>query len=218
LASLFTRFGKGETLEAADITFRASGKEIQALSQAFRDMLTERAKSEAQMRLAGSVFENTQEGIFVTDSQGRILSANAAFSDITGYGMEETIDNSTDILKPAGQDAAFYEACWSAAREDGHWQGEIWNRRKNGEEFPAWQAISAVRDEGGEISNYVSVFSDITDKKNAEKRIAHLAYHDALTQLPNRLLLYERVEQALARARRHGDHLALLFLDLDLPD
>lgn len=215
LASLFTRFGKGETLEAADIAFRASGKEIQALSQAFRDMLTERAKSEAQMRLAGSVFDNTQEGIFVTDSQGRILSANAAFSDITGYSAEETIDQSTDILKPEGQDAAFYEACWSTAREHGHWQGEIWNRRRNGEEFPAWQTISEIRDEEGKISNYVSVFSDITDKKNAEKRIAHLAYHDALTQLPNRLLLYERLEQALARARRHGNHLALLFLDLD---
>jgi diguanylate cyclase (GGDEF)-like protein/PAS domain S-box-containing protein len=177
--------------------------------------ITARRESEEQLRLAWTVFRNSVEAIIVTDANQRILSVNKAFSEVTGYSAEEAIGQTPRLLKSGHHDPAFYEAMWGEIEEHGFWQGEINDRRKNGTLYPSALSISAVRDNAGRISHYVAVFSDITERKASEARIAFLAQHDALTGLPNRALLHDRLEQALANAVRRQKRIALLFLDLD---
>ncbi len=177
--------------------------------------LTERKRAEADLRLAASVFANTHEGVIITDAEGRILDVNQAFTDITGYPRGEVIGRNPRLWKSQHHDAAFYAALWEALNRGGSWQGEIWNRRRNGEAFPVLQTISAVRDANGALTHYVSVFSDISGIKDTQAQLAYLAQHDPLTDLPNRLLYHDRLDQALRRAEREGQSLAVLFMDLD---
>jgi diguanylate cyclase (GGDEF)-like protein/PAS domain S-box-containing protein len=177
--------------------------------------ITARRRAEEEWRLSAAVFSNTQEGVVITDRDGRILTVNPAFSAITGYDPGELIGHSMRLLQSGRHDRGFYDALWHAVRSTGHWQGEIWNRRKNGEVYPELLTISTVRDELGGIANYVGSFSDITNWKRSQQRMEHLAHHDALTGLPNRLMLVSRLEHAVAQARRDKRQGAVLFLDLD---
>ncbi|MCG5509813.1 putative bifunctional diguanylate cyclase/phosphodiesterase [Ectothiorhodospira lacustris] len=158
--------------------------------------------------------DSAQEGIIITDAQARILSVNRAFTQITGYSAREAVGNNPRLLKSGHHDADFYQAMWRGVINTGIWQGEIRNRRKNGEQYPQWTAISRVPGEDGE-NDYVAVFSDLTDKKRAEERIAFLAHYDPLTGLPNRHLLMDRLNQALAYNRRQGLYAAVITLDID---
>ncbi|MBI3285559.1 MAG: EAL domain-containing protein [Burkholderiales bacterium] len=177
--------------------------------------ITQRKRSENESRLAATVFEHTADGIIIADSQANIVSVNRAFSEITGYSAADAIGSKPSMLKSEHQDALFYQNMWDAILEDGVWQGEIWNRRKNGELFPCWQTITAVRGIAGEIDNFVSVFSDIAAIKRSQKELEHLAHFDILTELPNRALFKDRASHAFEQARRYQHKVALLLLDLD---
>ncbi len=174
----------------------------------------ERKRTDEELRIAASAFES-QEGMFVTAPDGVILRVNQAFTALTGYAAEEAVGRDTSLLKSGRHDAAFYRQMWEALERERYWQGEIWNRRKDGSVFPAWQTISAVADAEGRVSHFVSAFSDATRYKRAEAEIERLAYYDQLTRLPNRRLLLDRLGQALAASALDGRHGALLFIDLD---
>ena len=177
--------------------------------------ITQRRRNEESLRLAAKVFENTQEGVMITDAGGHILSVNKAFTAITGYGGGEVLGRTPAILSSGRHDDEFYRALWRTLLEDGLWQGEIWNRSKTGEVFPEWLSISTVHDDRGGVVNYVGVFTDISQMKHSEAQLEHLAHHDPLTDLPNRVLFQSRLGHAIHVARRHEQRLGLLFLDLD---
>jgi diguanylate cyclase (GGDEF)-like protein/PAS domain S-box-containing protein len=177
--------------------------------------ITARREDEEQLRLALTVFRNSVEAIIVTDAQERILSVNRAFSEVTGYSAEDAIGKTPRMLQSGHHDHGFYAAMWRDIQENGFWQGEVYDQRKNGTFYPSALSISVVRDKQERITHYVAVFSDITERKASEARIAYLAQHDPLTGLPNRTLLQDRLDQALAGAVRHNSRIALLFLDLD---
>ncbi len=198
-----------------EIALSAAQREAKPLFIAVMRDLTERRAAEENMRLAAKMFDNSVEGILVTDAQSRILRVNRAFSAITGYTEEEIVGSTPALLKSGRHDEAFYQNLWQRIKEEGRWQGEIWNRRKNGEVYPEWLSINVLRDNEGQITHYVAIFSDITEKKEAEQRIYHLAYYDALTELPNRTMFYGRLLQAMAEARRSHRLVALLYIDLD---
>ncbi|WP_416310846.1 putative bifunctional diguanylate cyclase/phosphodiesterase [Pseudomonas sp. W03] len=179
-----------------------------------RDVTRQRSNEE-HLRQAAAVFEATQEGLLVTDSRGIIVHTNPSFSRITGYTAEEVLGGQPSLLKSGRQNAAFYQHMWEALLRDGVWSGEIWNRRKSGEVYPQWQHIRAVRNDQGQLTHYVAVFSDLSSLKRSQHELDFLAHHDPLTGLPNRLLLRERIEQALARAEREQGGGALLVIDLD---
>lgn len=180
---------------------------------AFSD-ITERKHAENELRIAAITFE-TQNGIIVTDSNAVILRVNHAFTRLTGYSVDEAVGKTPALLKSGRQDKAFYQRMWLEIKRKGYWQGEIWNKRKNGKIYAEWLNISAVMTPEGEITNFVGSFSDITENKEAEAEIHRLAYYDSLTGLPNRRLLHDRLEQAMAGSRRTKHCGALLFLDLD---
>ncbi|HRP66785.1 MAG TPA: EAL domain-containing protein [Thauera sp.] len=171
--------------------------------------------AEGELRRYATVFTNSSEGMLITDAQARIIAINPAFSRITGYGVDDVIGRSPSILNSGRQDAGFYRRMWTTINSRGQWQGEIWNRRRNGSIYPEWLSITAVRGEDGELANYIGIFSDITERKEAEARILHLAHHDPLTNLPNRALLHDRLQQVLLQARRNKRGVAVLLLDLD---
>jgi len=177
--------------------------------------VTQRQRAEEQLRLSAKVIESSGEGIFVTDRDTRIVSINPAFTRITGYAPEEVLGRTPDLFRSGRHDAEFYRAMWESIRTQGSWQGEIWNRDKNGRVFPEWLSVSVVRDAHGEVDHYVGLFTDISERKRAEERIRHMAEHDALTGLPNRVLLGDRLSQAIAAAQRERRVMALIFLDLD---
>jgi len=177
--------------------------------------VTERKTVETRLRQAATVYENTSEGVVITGPDQRIQAINAAFTTITGYSEEEVIGNTPRMLQSGRHDAEFYRDMSAALHAVGRWQGEIWNRRKDGATYPEWLNISAVRDDAHHVVNYIAVFSDITTIKNAQAKVEYLASHDALTGLPNRVLFRDRLAQVLARAHRHGRNVALLFVDLD---
>ena len=177
--------------------------------------ITSLKEADAELVLAASVFQNTIEGIFVTDANGVILSVNPAFTSITGYSAEEAIGQSPRILKSDRHDQAFHAAVWRDIAIDGIWQGQVWNCRKNGEAFLEWLTITRIPAPEGQPVRYISVFNDITELWRKDERIRHMAFHDALTGLPNRALLMERVDYQIAFAERERHPLAVLFLDLD---
>lgn len=173
-----------------------------------------RIKHADELQIAAAAF-HIQEGIVITDAERRIIRVNPAFSRITGYPAAEVIGRTPAILKSGYHDDDFYKAMYAALASSGFWQGEIWNRHKNGDVFPEWMTITAVYAANGEISRYVGAFSDISERKQAEAHIRVLAFYDPLTGLPNRRLLYDRLAQAIAASGRSGCQGALMFLDLD---
>ena len=189
----------------------ADGRAVETRAVA-RD-LSERA--EHALQLAARVFESSGEAIVITDPDNLILSVNRAFSKLTGYSQEEVIGRDPRLLKSDRHEPTFYQELWKSLLAAGHWQGEIWNRRKNGEVYPEWLSITVVRDTQGQVLNYIAIFSDISEIKAAMQQIEFLAHYDPLTRLANRRLLEQRVEQLIALAARNKKQLALLFIDLD---
>ena len=177
--------------------------------------MTEHLDSERNTRLAAKVFEYSGEAILISDPENHIVSVNSAFTRITGYTQQEVVGKPPSMLNSGRHDQAFYDEMWEAIRRAGHWQGEVWNRRKNGEIYPEWLTITTMLDEHGKLANYIGIFSDVTERKKSEDSIRHLAQHDALTDLPNRLLLSDRLSQAIAASDRSGQPFALMFIDLD---
>ncbi|MBF0310729.1 MAG: EAL domain-containing protein [Magnetococcales bacterium] len=174
-----------------------------------------RRKSEQDLRLAAQVFENTSEGIVITDGKTRILEVNRAYCDITGFSREEILGATPNVTKSERHDRAFYDAMWQTLREKDHWSGEIWDRRKSGEIFPKWLTINAVRNPRGQLSHYIGIFSDISVLKQTEEKLHRLAFYDPLTGLPNRVMFRDRLEQEITIVRRYHQRAAILFLDLD---
>lgn len=172
-------------------------------------------EADAAIRLSASVFEASTDGIMVTDPQGTILSANAAFATLTGYRTDEAVGQNARILKSGRHDAAFFNAMFAQLAQTGQWNGEVWNRRKDGSIFLEKLSISAICDEAGDITRYVGICSDITDQWDKAQLMRHMALHDSLTGLPNRVLLMERLMQLMAMSVREPRKIALMFLDLD---
>ncbi|AVM72715.1 EAL domain-containing protein [Magnetospirillum gryphiswaldense] len=177
--------------------------------------ITERKRLEDNMRLAATVFENSGDGLFVTDAENRIIHVNPAFTRITGFTADEVLGRNPRLLASGRHDHDFFIQLWTVLLRDGKWQGEIWDRRKDGEMFAGWQNIAVVRDTDGKVQNFVAVISDITTRKQVEERLSYAANHDPLTRLPNRTLFQERLTRAIARASRNHNLVALLFIDLD---
>jgi diguanylate cyclase (GGDEF)-like protein/PAS domain S-box-containing protein len=177
--------------------------------------VTARVAAEDYLRLTASVFRHAHESIIITDPEARILEVNDSFCAQTGYTRDEAIGQSTRLLRSGLHEADFYAQMWAELREKGVWQGETWNRKKNGELYAQLGNISAVRNEAGLTTHYVGLFSDITEIKESQRHLEHMAYHDALTQLPNRSLLADRMRMALAQAERNDTLAAVAYLDLD---
>ncbi|MCP1442294.1 diguanylate cyclase (GGDEF)-like protein/PAS domain S-box-containing protein [Pseudomonas sp. GGS8] len=177
--------------------------------------LRERTADRERLRQAAAVFDCTREGVLVTNSKGLIVHVNRAFMEITGYQYEEVLGQRPSMFKSGHHPPGFYQAMFATLDSLGEWSGEIWNRRKSGEIYPQWQTIRLVHDEEGRRSQYVAVFSDISAIKNSEHELTHLAHHDPLTDLPNRLLFTDRAGQAVASAQAHKRGCALLMIDLD---
>lgn len=175
----------------------------------------ERDIANQELKLAASVFKETAEAIIICDAKRRIVRVNPAFSQITGYSAKETIGQTPSLFISGKHPQIFYESFWQAIDQTGSWQGEMWDKRKNGEIFPVWQTITAVCDQQGQVKQYISVFNDITSQKHAEEQIYHLAHFDILTGLPNRSLFIEQLQLAMEKAQREQQSLALLFMDLD---
>lgn len=189
--------------------------DLKASNEALREQIAHRAKVELQLQQAATVFDNTSDGIVITDAERRIVAVNPAFCRITGYDTEEVVGQDPRLQQSGHHSEEFYAALWQSLTETGQWQGEIWNRRKDASLYPIWANITTVRNELGEIINFISVFSDISVLKDAEAQLAELAHHDPLTGLANRLLFAARLQQALEYAERHETSAALLFCDLD---
>ncbi len=170
---------------------------------------------ESEQRLAASVFANTHDGIMITDVNNHIIEVNNAFTRITGYHREEVLGKKPSLLKSGRQSAEFYADLWKTLLIENHWNGEIWNRQKNGDLYAALTSISIVRDEQGHIHHFIGLFADITSLKNHEYDLERVAHFDSLTGIPNRLLLADRMAQALAYVKRSGNQMALCYLDLD---
>ncbi|RTL53435.1 MAG: diguanylate cyclase [Rhodocyclaceae bacterium] len=174
-----------------------------------------RKRAEERLRLSAKVFESSGEGIFITDAKHRIVSVNRAFSTITGYGIGEVLGKPPRMLASDAQEKDFFAAVGRTLGQGDTWQGELWNRRKSGQVYPEQLNLTAVRNGNGQVTNYIGIFSDITEQHASRKRLEFMAHHDALTGLPNRTMLEERVEWAIAASRRNGKSFALIFLDLD---
>ncbi len=175
----------------------------------------ERKRAEQQLQLVGRVFEQGGESIVITDSESRIVRVNKAFSQITGYTEAEALGRNPSMLSSGRQGADFYRAMWNTLHASGLWQGELWNRRKDGSVYPEWLSISQLRDSSGAVTHYVAIATDISQRKKDEEHIRLLADFDPLTGLPNRRLLQDRIGTALSHAQREHEPLALMFLDLD---
>lgn len=182
---------------------------------AVKEDITARRRAEEQLRMNATVFDTTTEGIMVTDGSNRIKTVNPAFTRITGYQPEEVIGRNPRVLSSGRHDQAFYASLWETLQRTGYWNGEVWNRRKDGSVYPEWLSVALIRDEQGGVKEHVAVFSDISQRKSDEEQIRRQANYDALTGLPNRSLLFDRIENALKAAKRKGWQVALLFVDLD---
>jgi diguanylate cyclase (GGDEF)-like protein/PAS domain S-box-containing protein len=194
----------------ASVTYLAEAK---CLFSFLRDV-TERKKIEEELRVAAVTFE-THDGIMITDSQANIIRVNKAFTDITGYSPEEVLGKNPSIMSSGQQDKAFYTEMWQQLIHIGSWSGEIWDKRKNGQVYPKWVTITAVKNEQQETTQYVAIFSDITERKKVEEEICNLAFYDDLTKLPNRRLFLDRFRAALPVSARYNIYGAVLFIDLD---
>ncbi len=177
--------------------------------------ITERKQTEEKLKLAASVFTHAGEGILITDAAGTILDVNDTFTHITGYARDEVMGQNPRMLKSGRQGPEFYAAMWQTLSQTGQWTGEVWNRRKNGEEYAELLTISAVHDDQGNTQNYIALFTDLTHIKLQQQQLERMAHYDTLTNLPNRVLLADRLQQAMAQSLRRKQSLAVVFLDLD---
>jgi diguanylate cyclase (GGDEF)-like protein/PAS domain S-box-containing protein len=177
--------------------------------------VTERFEAEREQRLASILFQATAEAMMVTDSTNHIVAVNRAFEQVTGYSAGEVLGRTPNILSSGRHDKAFFAQMWSVLHRDGHWHGEMWNRRKDGRLYVQRLSLSMLRDDTGAVVNHVSVFSDVTGQREETDRLRHRASHDPLTGLPNRMVFHDRLAQALSRARRVHEGVAVLFIDLD---
>lgn len=189
--------------------------ELSVANASLQKEIEEVAAAQGALQIAATVFERAAEAIMVTDHENRIIQVNPAFSAITGYGPDEAIGMTPRMLKSGRHDKAFYEEMWHYLGTIGRWEGEIWNRRKNGEVYAEWLAITTVSGDAERTGRYVATFIDITKRKQAEEIILHKANYDALTDIPNRHLFDDRLDSALAIARRHKRSFALMYVDLD---
>ena len=213
-----------ETRHAAELEppLAATQKQLRIRAYAMQDGhfatmvedITERKHAEAELRIAARAFDS-QDGMMITDAHGIILRVNRAFTEITGYTSDEAVGQTPRLLQSGRHNADFYRAMWETINRTGGWQGEIWDRRKNGEVYLKWLTISTVKADDGAITHYIGVHFDITERKKAEEEIKKLAFFDQLTGLPNRILLLDRLKQAMTASARSGNHGALLFIDLD---
>jgi len=199
-------------LETRAVPMRDGGRTVDLAVT--RD-ITASQQAEAKLQLASSVFTHAREGIMITNAEGAILDVNEAFTQITGYSRDEALGHNPSLLSSGRHDKSYFTALWHSLTDQGHWSGEIWNRRKNGDVFVAMQTISTVRDPQGQAQHYVALFSDITSLKEHHNRLEHIAHYDALTKLPNRVLLGDRLHQAMTQMQRRGLKLAVAYLDLD---
>ncbi|MCG5516580.1 MULTISPECIES: bifunctional diguanylate cyclase/phosphodiesterase [unclassified Ectothiorhodospira] len=211
---ILTRQGTSVWVRTIGRAVRDEHGRITQVQGALQD-ISSRKRDEAKLRQWATVFESSGEGMIITDQRARILTVNAAFTRITGYGREEVVRHNPRLLASGRHTRLFYRRLWDMISLTGGWRGELWNRRKNGELYPQWTTINAVRDAEGRLTHFVSVFSDISDLKSSQEQIERLAHRDPLTNLPNRLLFRTRLEQALLRARSHAAQVSVLLLDLD---
>lgn len=188
--------------------------EVNSLHWVMRN-ITYLRENEFDNQISTLVFKGATEGVMITDLDGEIIAVNPAFTLITGYGAEEAIGRNVNFLNSGVQDEAFYSKFWATLRENGSWQGELFNRRKNGEMYPEWVNVNAAHGSGGQVLSYVVMFSDISRQMRAEQRLAYLAHYDALTALPNRHLFDDRLAQVLAVGKRSRTPFTLMFIDLD---
>lgn len=177
--------------------------------------VTQRKQVEEQLRMAATVFKHSYDGIIITDAQNRIVAVNPSFERVTGYSEAECLGRSPALLSSGRHNGAFYQALWETLTRSGHWEGDIWNRRKNGEVYPERLSLSVIRDDQGQVTHHLGVFADITAQKAHEASLAHIAHYDTLTGIPNRRLLTDRMVQAMAQARRSEESMAICMLDLD---
>ncbi len=198
-----------------DVTFLqpALGTCANIIEAARREVM--RRQAEDQLALASTIFDHASEGVLVTDERSIITSVNRAVTDITGYRAEELLGGTPRVLRSDRHDAPFYKEMWRALIEEGKWEGEVWNRRKDGKAYPQWTTITAVRDDAGKTKQYISVFHDLSQLKKSEEELRYQANHDALTGLPNRPLFLDRLNQSLAWAHRTHGKMAVVFVAID---
>ena len=189
--------------------------DIGEMARTFNALVGNLEHATERLELFGKMFHGSGEAMLITDANKNIMAVNPAFTEITGYAAEEVIGKDPNVLSSGKQTPDFYQTMWESLNEAGQWQGEIWNRRKSGEIYPEWLSIGVVKNHKGEVINYISLFSDITERKTAEQKIEFLAHYDSLTRLPNRALFSDRLKLALVTAGRYEKKVGLLFLDLD---
>jgi diguanylate cyclase (GGDEF)-like protein/PAS domain S-box-containing protein len=208
LGTLTAYFAEPRAPEGTDLEFIREFARITGLA-------VQKVRAEAALRQSSAVFESTRDGVIITTLEPRIVAVNPAYAEITGYARDEVVGLNPKLVKSGRHGRAFYQAMWASLNTVGYWQGEVWNRRKNGEVYPQWLTISTVRDEAGQASHYVGVMTDLTQLKRSEQQLERLSHYDPLTDLPNRLLVQSRLEHAIEQARRHRNGAGVLFLDLD---
>lgn len=213
ISNEFKRVGRHDYSQS---TIVSSFTELQLLVNGFNHMIEEIDKNQHELLKASVVFENTSEGILITDAKHKIVSVNRSFTEITGYSEAEVIGRNPSFLQSGYHDKAFYEGIWSSIKENGEWRGEVRNKRKSGEVYTELLSINTFRDANGELTYHIGVFADISNIKETENKLDYLAHHDQLTGLPNRLLCLVRLEHELQLAQRNSAQVAVLFLDLDL--
>ncbi|MGE5547028.1 MAG: EAL domain-containing protein [Solirubrobacterales bacterium] len=203
-------------LSFSDILSTLQYEYVQRLDEALRERDEALLRSRKDLHLARKVIEASLDGIMICTPDGLIEFVNPAFTLLTGYAPEDVLGKRPNLLKSGKHDDRFYKKMWEKLERNDVWQGEIWNRRKNGDIYPEWLTINVIRDEAGRITQYAAIFTDISERKKTEERIRNLAYFDVLTGLPNRRLFTDRLQVAIANAHRHASRLAIMFLDLDL--
>ncbi|HEY8906347.1 MAG TPA: EAL domain-containing protein, partial [Rhodoferax sp.] len=208
------RHGELRWNRVSKVPLRAADGTVFGVLGIYEDISVQK-RIEEQLRLDASVFEHAREGIVITNVAGDIINVNAAFTTITGYGRDEVLGKNTRLLNSGRHGPEFYQAMYTELHDEGYWHGEIWNRRKNGEIYAEMLTITAVRDTQGQVQHFTAMFFDISDIKKQQQQLEHIAHFDALTSLPNRVLLADRLQQAMAQALRHGRSLAVVYLDLD---
>ncbi len=203
------------SIEEYAIANNKLAKREETLREIVSQQSTDLETAAKQLKLAESVFVESDQAIMITDTDRKILRVNPAFCRISGFEESQLVGHDMRVMKSGHHDESFYRELWEQLLSTGSWQGEIWDRKKSGEVFPTWQSISAVKDENGDYVQYISIFSDITEKKNSEEKIYHLAHYDTVTGLKNRVAFYDVLEKTISHANRSNERLAVMFLDLD---